>query len=69
VDQRRLALDPAVARRPEEVRLQLDRREAVRALWQRRQAAVAGRCVRERDDRPRMEELVRGEELPPDIER
>ena len=69
MDEGCLAGDAAVARRPEEVRLQLDGREACRALGKGREAAVAGGGVRERDDGAGVEELVRREVVGADVER
>ena len=58
-----LRLQRSVERGAEEVRLQLDGREAGRAFGQRRDAAVAARGIRERDDGPRVEIAVGREQL------
>ena len=37
-------------------------------FWQRRQAPHAGARVRHRDDRPRVQEVVRGKQLGPELQ-
>jgi len=63
VNQRRFARERSFDRRPEEVGLQLDRREAGCALRQRRDTAVAARRVRESDNGAGVEIAVRREQL------
>src|SRR5262249_41892033 len=58
-----LALERSLARRAEEVRLQLDRREAGPALRQRREAPVPARSVGGGADRSCVEIPVRREQL------
>ena len=60
--------DRAFARGAEEVGLELDRREVLRALGQVRDAAEARRGVGERDHRRRVQVAVGREELRPDVE-
>ena len=52
----------------EEVRLELDRREVLRALGQVRDASEAGRGVGQRDHRGRVQVAVGREQLRPDVE-
>src|SRR5690349_13783888 len=59
------AIDGALAGRAEEVRLELDRREALGPLGQKAHASVAGAGVGQRDDARRMEEAVRRHQLLP----
>jgi hypothetical protein len=65
VHARRLTLQRALACRPEEVGLQLDRREPGPALGEKREAPVSARGVRERDDRAGVEIAVRRQQLLP----
>src|SRR3954454_20967246 len=64
----RLAPQPAVARRGEEVRLQLDGREPAGPFGEGSETAHPGAGVGHRDDRPGVQELVRCEQVRADVE-
>src|SRR5262245_5803420 len=65
VDTPRFGVQRPLERRGEEVRLQLDRREARRAVGQRSDAAVAAGRVRQSDHGAGVEVAVRREQLRP----
>jgi hypothetical protein len=63
-----LAVKRSFARGPDEVRFELDRRETGGAFRQRGEAPHSRAGVRDRNDGCRVEELVWGEMLGPELE-